>query len=191
MYTFEQKLEYSFLRSQSCQLWKRILQSVYENRPSLLLLAWRKESIAGRESNKLIQSCSKQPTIISFKNSSIYWSVQPVLTDGLHCFFYLFSLLLPQFPPSAATNPGFANNPLMSNLNPSTALDFSVSVSVLLLLLFQPLQWQPVIWLDSLYLSIRNCFFELSFQTVLSVKCKLKALLSSCDLWGIVRIHLT
>ena len=151
--------------------------------------------MAGRENNKLIQSYSKQPTIISFKqptiisfkNSSIYWSVQPVL----HCFFYLFFLLLPQFPPSAATNPGFAINPLMSNLNPSNALDFSVSVSVVLLLLFQPLQWQLVIWLDSLYLSIRNCFFELSFQTVLSVKCKLKALLSCCDLWGIARIHLT
>ena len=35
IYAFEQKLEYSLLRSHSCQLWKRILQSVYENKPFL------------------------------------------------------------------------------------------------------------------------------------------------------------
>ena len=43
-----------------------------------------------------------------------------------------------------------------------------------------------MIWLDSLYLSIRNDVLS-RFQTVLSVKYKLQALLSSFDLWGDVK----
>ena len=43
-----------------------------------------------------------------------------------------------------------------------------------------------MIWLDSLYLSIRKDVLS-RFQTVLSVKYKLKALLSSFDLWGDVK----
>ena len=39
IYVSEQKLEYSFLRSHSCQLWKRIPRSVYQNKPSCLLYA--------------------------------------------------------------------------------------------------------------------------------------------------------
>ena len=39
IYVFEQQLEYSFLRSHSCQLWKRIPRSVNENKPSCLLYA--------------------------------------------------------------------------------------------------------------------------------------------------------
>ena len=39
IYVFEQQLEYSFLRSHSCQLWKRIPRSVNENTPSCLLYA--------------------------------------------------------------------------------------------------------------------------------------------------------
>ena len=39
IYVFEQQLEYSFLRSQSYQLWKRIPRSVNENKPSCLLYA--------------------------------------------------------------------------------------------------------------------------------------------------------
>ena len=43
IYAFEQKLEYSLLRSHSCQLWKRILQSVYENKPFLLNITFSME----------------------------------------------------------------------------------------------------------------------------------------------------
>ena len=46
-----------------------------------------------------------------------------------------------------------------------------------------------ILW-DSLYLYIRNCFLS-SFQTVLSVKCKLKLMSSSLDLWGVAGVHLT
>ena len=45
-----------------------------------------------------------------------------------------------------------------------------------------------MIWLDSLYLCIRKGFLS-SFQRVLSVKYKLKAVLfSSFDLWGVARV---
>ena len=47
-----------------------------------------------------------------------------------------------------------------------------------------------MIWLDSLYLPIRNGFLS-TFQRVLSVKYKLKALISCFDLWGVARVHLT
>ena len=43
IYAFEQKLEYSLLRSHSCQLRKRILQSVYENKPFLLNITFSME----------------------------------------------------------------------------------------------------------------------------------------------------
>ena len=76
----------------------------------------------------------------------------------------------------------------MSNLNPSTAPDFSVSVSLIVVITFLALQRQLVIL--SLYLYIRN-FFLRSFQTVLSVKYKLKAMRSSFDLWDVARVHLT
>ena len=33
IHAFLQKLQYSILRSHSCQLWKGILESVYENKP--------------------------------------------------------------------------------------------------------------------------------------------------------------
>ena len=47
-------------------------------------------------------------------DSSQFRSVQPVLADGRHYFFFLFFLWLPpRLPSSAATNPGFANSPLM------------------------------------------------------------------------------
>ena len=49
-----------------------------------------------------------------------------------------------------------------------------------------PLQRQLVIWLDSLYLSIRNCFLS-SFQIVLSVKYKLKGLLFRVLIYGALR----
>ena len=58
IYVFEQQLEYSFLRSHSCQLWKRILQSVYENKPFFVTFMEKREknSVAGHEGDKLIES---------------------------------------------------------------------------------------------------------------------------------------
>ena len=49
-----------------------------------------------------------------------------------------------------------------------------------------PLRRQLVIWLDSLYLSIRNCFLS-SFQIVQSVKYKLKGLLFRVLIYGALR----
>ena len=62
IYALEQKLEYSFLRSHSCRLWIIILRSVKEI--SLFVTAWRRErkSVAGHESDKLIESYRAQPT---------------------------------------------------------------------------------------------------------------------------------
>ena len=61
-----------------------------------------KKSISGHESDKLIESYSAQPTkvrvifdyqaIYKFNLSEIRSTVQPVLTDGPHYFFYLFFL---------------------------------------------------------------------------------------------------
>ena len=77
-----------------------------------------------------------------------------------------------------------------SVLNPTSAPDFSVSVFHSCNYFSSP-QWQLVIWLDSLCLSIRKGFLS-SFQKVLSVKYKLKALLfSSFDLWGVAKVYLT
>ena len=78
IYAFEQKLEYSFLRSHSCQLWKRTLQSVYENKPFLLNVTFsmkkreEKKASSGHESDKLIDSYNAKPTIEQqFESSSI------------------------------------------------------------------------------------------------------------------------
>ena len=78
-----------------------------------------------------------------------------------------------------------------SVLNPTSAPDFSVSVFHSCNYFSNPYSSSLVIWLDSLYLSIRRGFLS-SFQKVLSVKYKLKApLFSSFDLWGVAKVHLT
>ena len=91
-----QKLEYSFLRSHSCQLWKKIPQSVNENKPFFLLSdrEKREKKRSGHESDKLIESYSLEPSDrakirVIFDYQAIYKhkmstsrSVQPVLTDA-------------------------------------------------------------------------------------------------------------
>ena len=147
----------------------------------MLLSAWRKErkkSVADHESNELIESYSAQPVTVRvifdyhaiYKlNSSTLRSVQPLLTDGPHYIFYLFLSMTC----SAST---------LQLLQIFQFLCFIVVIT------FLAPAGQLVIWLDSLYLSIRNCsqFFS-SFQTVPSVKYNLRALLFRVLIYGPLR----
>ena len=82
-----------------------------------------KKSVADHESNELIESYSAHPVtvrvifdyhVIYKLNSSTLRSVQPLLTDGPHYFFYLFL--------SMTCSASIRSN--KSRLNPSTAPDF-------------------------------------------------------------------
>ena len=62
----------------------------------------REKSVAGHETDKLVESYGEQPTkvrvifdyqaIYKFDSSKVRSTVQPVLTDGPHYFFYPFFL---------------------------------------------------------------------------------------------------
>ena len=124
-------------------------------------------------------------------NSSKFWSVQPVLTDGPHHFFYFFFLWLPQLPPSAALNPGFSNKPSYVKLTSFNCSMFLSSCQFHSCNYFSSPcsgSWWYC-WILSTY-TLETVFWVV-FKKALSVKHKLKVMRSSFYLWGVARVHFT